>query len=254
MSGLPDKLAAYVEEIQRRWGIPDISISLLDGRTQSFGSSDNHTYMIASNTKLFTSVALGILVDEGKFNFDSKLSDLFPGFSLSNKHSESFATLADALSHSTGCTSGNIGYAYRFDSTNEDILENICKSRCHNELRSTFAYDNRWFSVGALIVERFSGQPYSTFAIQRILEPLGMTSSTFDTHKVESVAVVPNVTLDDGETSLDLPFWPAQVKSGHAGEGAFGLFSTSPDLAKWISYLQRTVQGRNTTEDPKIYL
>lgn len=57
---------------------------------------------IASNTKLFTSVAIGILVEQGKLSFDSKIKDLIPGFKLSNPHTVEHVTVADALSHSTG--------------------------------------------------------------------------------------------------------------------------------------------------------
>ena len=59
--------------------------------------------LIASNTKLFTAVATGILVDQGKLSFETKIKDLIPGFKVENEHTTEHATVADAMSHSTGC-------------------------------------------------------------------------------------------------------------------------------------------------------
>lgn len=110
MTGLPKELASYAEAVRIRWGIPGFSASLIDGRGQGFGSSSNglistdFVMNIASNTKLFTAVALGILVDEGKLSWTIRLKDVLPGFSLMNKHTEAFVTIEDMLAHLTGTT------------------------------------------------------------------------------------------------------------------------------------------------------
>lgn len=109
MAPLSKSMAAFSEDLRARWGVPGISVSLLDGRSQGFGHPANgpmtpdSVTLIASNTKLFTAVAIGILVDQGKLTFDSKIKDLIPGFELANEHTSDHVTIADALSHSTGC-------------------------------------------------------------------------------------------------------------------------------------------------------
>ena len=60
-------------------------------------------FLVASNTKLLTAVAIGILVDQGKLSFDSKIKDLIPKFKVENEHTTEHVTVADAMSHSTGC-------------------------------------------------------------------------------------------------------------------------------------------------------
>lgn len=109
MALLSKSLAAFTEDLRSRWGVPGVSVSLLDGRSQGFGNptsgpmTPDSVTLIASNTKLFTAVAIGILVDQGKLTFESKIKDLIPGFKLENEHTTGHVTIADALSHSTGC-------------------------------------------------------------------------------------------------------------------------------------------------------
>ncbi|KAK9897384.1 beta-lactamase/transpeptidase-like protein [Cystobasidium minutum MCA 4210] len=241
---LSASLAAYTEDLRARWGLSALSVSLIDGRSQAFGQPTSgpmtpHTLCsIASNTKLFTALAIGILIDQGKIpSFDTKIKDLIPGFRVENEHTTEYATLADALSHSTGCASGNIAYAFRMNDTHKDIVDNVCSTRCAKELRQSFAYDNRWYSVMAYIIEQVSGQSYSSFIKQYILDPLGMSSSTFNTKEAQSNAATPTITLDDAKTMTDLPFFFACAAPGNSWEGAAGLFSSSSDLAKWVAHL-----------------
>ena len=143
-------------------------------------------------------------------------------------------------------------YAYQYNDNSKDIVDNVCATRCHKELRETFAYDNRWFSVAAYIIERLSGQTYADFIRIHILQPLGMTRSTFSSKEAEPDAATPSITLDDGTTMQDLPFWFSKVQPGNAWEGPAGLFSTTADMIKWIGYLMRTVKGENGPSDPII--
>lgn len=132
------------------------------------------------------------------------------------------------------------------------MVEHICASRCANELRQTFVYDNRWFVLAAYIIEQLSGQTYRDFVKSHILEPLGMVHSTFSSKEAEPNIATPTTTLDDGKTSQNLPFWCHKVQLGSATEGSGFLFSTTSDLMKWLAYLIRTAKNENETDDPKI--
>lgn len=60
--------------------------------------------MIASNSKLFTSLAIGIALIEHGFplGVDTKIKTVVPEFELMDKEAELAVTFADALSHRTG--------------------------------------------------------------------------------------------------------------------------------------------------------
>lgn len=148
----------------------------------------------------------------------------------------------------------NMVYAYQYNDSSKDIVDNVCATRCHSELRETYVYDNRWFSVAAYIVEKMSGQVYSAFVQENILQPLGMMRTTFKSKEAELNAVTPSIVLDDDKTVQDLPFFYSKVQPGNGWEGAGGLFSTTADMIKWIGYLMRTVKGENKADDPPIIL
>ena len=116
MSILEDeRFCQLVEETQHKWAIPGISVSVVDlaqGISNSKGFvlpgtgvslSENTLLPIASNTKLFTVVALGILIEEGKLpSWDSKMCDLLPDWQLQDEYTSRTITLAEILSHQSG--------------------------------------------------------------------------------------------------------------------------------------------------------
>jgi CubicO group peptidase (beta-lactamase class C family) len=60
--------------------------------------------MIASNSKLFTSLAVGIALDECGFpsGVDTRIKDVVPEYELMDAKAGETVTFADALSHCTG--------------------------------------------------------------------------------------------------------------------------------------------------------
>ena len=59
---------------------------------------------IASNTKLFTTVAVGLLVEEGKLEWDKPVRRFVPGIQFYNDELNATVTIRDMLSHRTGIT------------------------------------------------------------------------------------------------------------------------------------------------------
>jgi len=62
------------------------------------------TVPIASNTKLFTAVAAGLLVEEGRLDWDRPVRQFVPGIQLFNDELNATVTFRDMLSHRTGIT------------------------------------------------------------------------------------------------------------------------------------------------------
>jgi CubicO group peptidase (beta-lactamase class C family) len=60
---------------------------------------ENTLFGIASNSKAFTSAALGILIDEGKLKWDDKVRDYIPEFKLYNPYVTEEFTIRDLLTH-----------------------------------------------------------------------------------------------------------------------------------------------------------
>lgn len=60
--------------------------------------------MIASNSKLFTSLAIGIALEECGYalGVDTRIKDVLPEYDLIDSEAAGYITFADALSHRTG--------------------------------------------------------------------------------------------------------------------------------------------------------
>src|SRR5437867_1150170 len=85
-------LDAYMEKIVRDWNVPGIGVAVVVKDklvfAKGYGFRDygrklpftpTTTVPIASNTKLFTAVAAGLLVEEGRLDWDRPVRQLVPG-------------------------------------------------------------------------------------------------------------------------------------------------------------------------------
>jgi CubicO group peptidase (beta-lactamase class C family) len=63
---------------------------------------DNTLVGIASNSKGFTCVALAILADEGKLNWDDKVSKYIPEFQMYDPYVSQNVTIKDLITHRAG--------------------------------------------------------------------------------------------------------------------------------------------------------
>jgi len=89
------KIDRLTARVMQEFNVPGIAVAVVkDDRVvhmKGYGvrsiatgdKTDEHTlFAIASNTKAFTTAALGILVDEGKLTWETKVIDIIPEFRL----------------------------------------------------------------------------------------------------------------------------------------------------------------------------
>jgi CubicO group peptidase (beta-lactamase class C family) len=156
---------------------------------------------IYSMTKPVTGVALMMLYDEGKFQLDDPLAKYLPEFAdtkvyagLNDKGEPTLVapdrpvSIRDILRHTGGIASGGdqgwVGDEYRrIDPTRrENTLEQMGPLLAKVPL--LYQPGTRWHysasvDIQALLVERFSGQPFAEFLRQRIFKPLGMPDTGY---------------------------------------------------------------------------
>src|SRR6185295_3373796 len=87
----------YMDQVLKDWNAPGIGIGIVQGDKLVFAKgygfrdygkklpySPTTTQPIASNSKLFTAVALGMLVDEGKLRWDEPIKQFVPAIRFYN--------------------------------------------------------------------------------------------------------------------------------------------------------------------------
>ncbi|HXJ92037.1 MAG TPA: serine hydrolase [Terriglobia bacterium] len=133
---------------------------------------------IASNTKLFTAVAAGMLVQEGKLTWDKPVRDSVLAIRFYNDQLNDSVTLRDMLSHRTGITRHDTIW-YKSDFTRKELFQKLVYLEPEEPLRTTFLYNNLMFAAVGYLIELQSGKTWEQFVRERIFNPLDMNSTSF---------------------------------------------------------------------------
>ena len=128
-----------------------------------------------SLTKVLTAVLTLNLVEQGKLSLD----EIIPGIATTSDQLGNGITVSHLLTHASGLErEGNFGYWFSADFPAARALADYVQD---TDLRSApgtdFHYSNVGYATLGRIVEHAGGQRYDNALKNRVLEPLGMTSS-----------------------------------------------------------------------------
>lgn len=236
---------AYVEEARRGFEVPGIAVAIVkDGAIvleRGYGlraidqpeAVDERTlFAIASNTKAFTSAALSMLADEGKLSLDDRVIDHLPWFQMADPYVTREMRIRDLLAHRSGLAlgAGDLLYWPGTDYTTEEVARRLRHVPLEGGFREKYAYDNILYGVAQLVIEQASGQDFEAFLRTRILEPLGMRDTRFNSDALrDGDNVATGHAKADFKTTV-----PAPRVSWHNVSGAGGLYSSAHDMAQWM--------------------
>jgi CubicO group peptidase (beta-lactamase class C family) len=241
----PDAIDSLVERTLKAFDVPGIAVCVIkDGKvihSKGYGVrsldtrqpvDENTLFGIASNSKAFTTAALGMLVDEGKLSWDDKVRKYIPEFKLYDPWvTEEFA-IRDLLCHRSGMGLGAGDLMFFPDSSDftlTDILHNLQFLKPVTSFRSQYAYDNNLYIVAGEVVARASGMSWDDFIEKRIMAPLGMThsASSYDRLRDSSDVI-------DGHAPVDGKVRVIARSRSKVDHAAGGIYSSIADLSKWV--------------------
>jgi CubicO group peptidase (beta-lactamase class C family)/beta-lactamase class A len=245
---LPPDLEKYINKVLQTFSVPGVAVSIVQNGnvllakgygTKKLGTNDpvdeNTLFLIASNTKAFTTTALAILVQEKKIKWDDKVIDHLPWFRMSDDYVTTHMTIRDLLVHHSGLPA-YAGDALLFPPssyTRKEIIMKLPEIPLVHDFRTVYAYDNILYVTAGELIATVSGMPWEDFIKTRIFDVVGMKESIsrFSTLKdkknvsashrkyKEKVEVVENFQQQD---------------VGDAGDPAGGICSSAGDMAKWL--------------------
>lgn len=192
----------------------------------------NTTFAIASNSKAFTTAALGILIDEKKLSWDDRVIDYIPEFRLYNPYVTEEFTIRDLLTHRSGLGLGAgdlMIWPGSNDFTLKDIIHNLRYLKPVSGFRTKYDYDNLLYIVAGEVVARVSGMSWEDFIETRIMKPLNMTGSAaaYSRLKDKSNVIDPHAPVNGVVQVIDRDI--AQV-----ADPAGGIYSNVRDMCNWI--------------------
>ncbi|HWW17175.1 MAG TPA: serine hydrolase [Candidatus Saccharimonadales bacterium] len=186
-----DGFDAYMAQTLKDWNTPGIGVGIVVNDklvfAKGYGYRDYEKKLpftpatlqqIASNSKLFTAIAAGMLVEQGKLTWDKPVRDSVPTIQFYNDQLNNNITLRDMLSHRTGVTRHDSIW-FRSPFTRKELFEKLKYLEPQEPMRQTFLYNNLMFSAVGEIIELKSGQRWEQFVRERILTPLDMTSTSY---------------------------------------------------------------------------
>jgi len=262
----------YLENATNKGKPPSVSLAIIENDKEhyikSFGyidsskdvkSTEDTVYQWWSLTKLFTSIAIVQLAENGSINLDDEVVKHLPYFKVRNlDESSAPITIKQLLSHSSGL--GDIGISilgwihYENDSPiaqTQLLKEKLSK---YNKLKIQPGLEGRYSNFGYLVlaalIEQVTGISYESYIIQRILEPLGMKNTNFvytdemklseaiGSHPRDALSYVVPFYIDTNKAikeRRDGRIWFNRVYSDQ--KGATGLIGSTADLVKFMRFI-----------------
>jgi CubicO group peptidase (beta-lactamase class C family) len=192
---------------------------------------------VGSVTKQFTAMAVMILAERNKLNYDDLAAKYIPEFSRSSHLSK--ITLRHLLTHTSGIPDyGDLGISDAGLTPKGLITAILEKEALLAKPGQKYRYSNPGYSLLAIVVERVSGKTFADILETEIFKPVGMSSTfVYDSPRKRTSAAA--VGYDQFEQIDDSG--PTAIP----GDG--GIFSTVDDLFKWDQALYTDKLVRQST-------
>jgi CubicO group peptidase (beta-lactamase class C family) len=255
-----DKASLRVDEILKQWNKPEspgAAVAVIrNGELvfqKGYGTANleygipitpQTVFHVASVSKQFTAMALVLLEADGKLSLEDDIHKYLPELPDYGKP----ITIRNLLQHTGGIrdqwqTLAIAGWRLDDVITQDQILRILFRQKELNFAPGTeHLYSNGGYTLAAEIVSRAAGNPFPQFCEDRIFKPLGMSRTHFhQDHK----RIVKDRAYSYSPAGSG---WEASPLN-YANVGATSLFTTAPDLARWLDNFRDPKLGGHAAVD-----
>lgn len=213
---------------------------------QGIPATPGTLYSICSISKLFTSIAVMQLRDQGRLTLRDPVEEHLPWYAVEQRHEGSPpVTVQGLLTHSSGLPRESnhpywTGPDFPFP-TEEEVVAGLREQETLYPARRYFQYSNLGLSLAGGIVEELSGEEYGDYVRRHILDPLGMSSTHPEIpveHRDGRLATGYSAPTREGERE-EVAFFQAKAIAPAAGYA-----STAEDMATFASWQFRLTGDR----------
>jgi len=184
-------IRAYIDSTMGAWNTPGVAMAIVKGDevilSEGFGFrdvekqlpvTDRTLFAIGSSSKAFTATSVGLMVSDGKLDWDTPVREYLYEFRLDNEYASENMTPRDLLSHRSGLPRHDFVW-YGSAQTRGDLFSGLRHLEFSEDFRSTWQYQNLMFMTAGYLVGKAAGSSWEDVVRTRIFEPLGMTNSNF---------------------------------------------------------------------------
>jgi CubicO group peptidase (beta-lactamase class C family) len=193
-------LKSFVQTSMHQLAIPGVSLALIDGGkvvyegglgVKELGKPDpvdqDTLFMAASNTKGQTTLLLAELVDEKKLRWDQPVIEVYPKFKLGNEDTSKEVLVRHLICACTGMPRQDLEWLFNFKNNNPDtVFTLLARMQPTSKFGEVYQYSNLMAAAAGYIgghiayPEMDLGAAYDKAMQEKIFNPLGMNSTTFD--------------------------------------------------------------------------
>ena len=134
---------------------------------------------IGSASKAFTTFAMGILVDEGKLDWEKPVRTYIPWFRLYDTYASERLSPRDLVTHRSGLPRHDASWYNNYEATREEFVRRLAHLKPTTDLRTKFQYNNFMFLTAGYLVEVLTDKKWEDAIRTHVFEPLGMERSNF---------------------------------------------------------------------------
>lgn len=197
-------------------------------------------YRIASVTKLFTGLMLLQLVERGRVRLSDPVEKYFPEV---NKVTGRFTGAPPVtMVQLATMTAGLVGEPENAESYNtgpvadweKKLILSLADTRYLYEPGTHHNYSNTSYAILGATLGRAAGEPYVDYVQKQIIEPLGMTHTSFEPNGRIDTLLAKGYHFENGKLDMLTP----QRQQGNRGKNvpAGSLYSTVDDMARLVEF------------------
>lgn len=266
------EFSAYVDEARQHFEIPGAAVAVVRPSqillAQGFGVKElgknepvnpKTIFGIGSTTKAMTALLVASLVDDGRLDWDEPVMELWPDFALSDPTVTPQITLRDLLSMRSGLPRADLVWSGS-GMTAEAVMQSLATLPVLAPPGQRFEYNNQAVATAGFVATLAAGgkfgalgPTYTTLMQQRVFNPIGMSSATFNAAAVQVHPnhATPHDFLLSGETV------PTYFHTDPGIDPAGGVNANIIDLARFVQTQlargvspagRRVVSAKNLTE------
>jgi CubicO group peptidase (beta-lactamase class C family) len=185
------KVDQYIQQLMTEWEIAGSAVSVVYKDkvifSKAYGYRDvanklpattKTMFGIASNSKLFTSMAAAMLHEEKKLDLDKPVRTYMPELHFATGELDEKLTLRDMLSHRSGVPRWD-GVWAGSNYTLQEILDRLPYMKPTMGFREGYLYNNNMYAAAGAVTAKVNGTTWEQMIQTKLFDPLEMKQSTF---------------------------------------------------------------------------
>ena len=182
---------SFANQLLTEWKVPGLGIGIVHDGTvvleKGYGYRDleqklpftaRTLFPVGSTSKSFTALALAILKDQKKLDWDDRVRQYLPSYELADPVASERMTIRDLLLHRSGLARNDMLW-YSSDFTRKQIFDRLKYLEMGKGFRNRFDYNNLGYMTAGYLAGEVAGSNWEQLVRTSILDPLQMTSTNF---------------------------------------------------------------------------